>query len=263
MDFTLDAYKRFLVNVKAQGYVFQPFQEFLQNPALKAMILRHDIDKSPSNALKMASLEHACEVKGSYYFRVVPGSWDRAIVKQIVKMGHELGYHYEDLTLAKGNHEKAIQNFKLRLAQFEEFYHVKTICMHGSPLSRYDNRDMWYFYDYRDFGIIGEPYFDVDYNKVFYITDTARKWNNAAASIRDRVVSGFDIPIKSTAHLAELAGQGGLPDQVMITVHPQRWEDRPLPWIKELLWQNIKNVVKKVLAKQNTHKKMDSNKGAK
>jgi len=32
--------------------------------------------------------------------------------------------------------------------------------------------------------------------KVFCITDTGRKWNNEAASIRDKVKSGFDIPIK-------------------------------------------------------------------
>jgi hypothetical protein len=28
-------------------------------------------------------------------------------------------------------------------------------------------------------------------------------------------------------------------------VHPQRWHDRTLPWVKELVWQNVKNVVKK------------------
>jgi len=54
-------------------------------------------------------------------------------------------------------------------------------------LSRHDNQELWKTYDYRDLGIIGEPNFDVDYTKVFYITDTGRKWNNEAASIRDKV----------------------------------------------------------------------------
>jgi hypothetical protein len=36
----------------------------------------------------------------------------------------------------------------------------------------------------------------------------------------------------------------------MINTHPQRWEDRPLPWIKELVWQNVKNMVKGVLVKR-------------
>jgi len=118
-------------------------------------------------------------------------------------------------------------------------------------LSRHDNRDLWKTYDYRDFGIIGEPYFDVDYTKVFYLTDTGGKWNHTGASIRDRVESGFDIRVNSTAHLADLAGQGELPDQMMITMHPQRWHDRALPWMKELVWQNVKNVVKGVLVNRN------------
>jgi hypothetical protein len=33
----------------------------------------------------------------------------------------------------------------------------------------------------------------------------------------------------------------------MITTHPQRWTDRPLPWVKELIWQGVKNVVKGIL----------------
>ncbi len=84
----------------------------------------------------------------------------------------------------------------LKMAQFRNTYPVTNICMHGRSLSRHDNRELWKTYDYRDLGIIGEPNFDVDYTKVFYITDTGRKWNNEAASIRDKVKSGFDIPIK-------------------------------------------------------------------
>ncbi len=36
----------------------------------------------------------------------------------------------------------------------------------------------------------------------------------------------------------------------MINVHPQRWYDTPLPWVKELVWQNLKNVVKAVLIRK-------------
>jgi hypothetical protein len=35
----------------------------------------------------------------------------------------------------------------------------------------------------------------------------------------------------------------------MITTHPQRWTDRPVPWVKELVWQNVKNVGKYFLVK--------------
>ena len=55
--------------------------------------------------------------------------------------------------------ELAIEDFERNLEKFREFYPVKTICMHGSPLSKWDNRDLWKRYDYRDYGIIAEPYF--------------------------------------------------------------------------------------------------------
>ncbi|NWH05778.1 hypothetical protein [Desulfobacter latus] len=246
MDFTLDVYRQLILTLLAQGFAFQSFAGFMQNPANRAIILRHDIDKLPANALKMAQLEHDLGVKGSYYFRVVPGVWNPGVMEKITALGHELGYHYEDMAIAKGDLSKAMAHFESQLAQFRNIYPVTTICMHGSPLSRHDNRALWQTYDYRDFGIIGEPYFDVDFTKVFYITDTGRKWNHVGASIRDRVDSGFDIPVNSTAHLAELAAQGKLPDQMMITVHPQRWHDRAGPWVKELVWQNVKNGVKRV-----------------
>jgi len=46
--------------------------------------------------------------------------------------------------------------------------------MHGIPLSKFDNRLLWAKYDYRDFGIIAEPYFDIDFDEVLYLTDTGK-----------------------------------------------------------------------------------------
>jgi hypothetical protein len=42
----------------------------------------------------------------------------------------------------------------------------------------------------------------------------------------------------------DLAREGRLPERVMINTHPQRWEDRAWPWVRELVWQNVKNGVK-------------------
>ena len=70
--------------------------------------------------------------------------------------------------------------------------------MHGSPLSKYDNRDLWKKYDYRDYGIIGEPYFDIDFNEVLYLTDTGRRWNASGSNVRDKVKSKYNYNFKST-----------------------------------------------------------------
>lgn len=259
MDFTLNIYRHLLTTLQTHGCTFQTFQQFLHHPSPQAVILRHDVDKLSANALKMAHLEHDLGVAASYYFRVVPASWDEDVMAQIAALGHEIGYHYEDLAIAGGDHEKAIRHFETWLAQLRRIYPVTTICMHGSPLSRHDNRDLWQRFDYRDFGIIGEPYFDVDFDRVFYLTDTGRRWDGRHVSVRDRGgelktgdrgkrTDGGPWPVfQSTREIIATVQNGSFPDKVMINVHPQRWKDRPWPWVRELVGQNVKNVIKAFL----------------
>ena len=70
----------------------------IQNPKEKVVILRHDVDCFPGNALVIASIEEEAGIKASYYFRIVEESYDENIIKQIAEMGHGIGYHYENLS---------------------------------------------------------------------------------------------------------------------------------------------------------------------
>lgn len=126
--------------------------------------------------------------------------------------------------------------------------------MHGSPLSKWDNRDLWKKYDYRDFGIIAEPYFDIDFNDVFYLTDTGRRWDGSDVSVRDKVAikgqNAFDnLNFRSTMDIINAAQKGLLPDRIMINTHPQRWFDFGIAWCWELISQNMKNVIKRLIVK--------------
>jgi len=47
--------------------------------------------------------------------------------------------------------------------------------------------------------------------------------------------------------MIEAIENGTFPAQAMLTVHPQRWHDRAVPWVKELVWQRCKNLVKRVV----------------
>jgi len=253
-DFTLTTYKKLLQELLSNGYSFQTFQDFIQQPEDKTLILRHDVDRKPENALVSAKIEKEASIKAGYYFRIVKESYDENIIRQIAEMGHEIGYHYEDLSLCKGDYERAIRHFEINLEKFRKIYPVKIICMHGSPLSKWDNRDLWKKYDYRNFGIIAEPYFDIDFSDVLYLTDTGRRWNGSYLSVRDKIEgkgqNAFDsLKFRSTMDIIEAAENGLLPDRIMINTHPQRWDDRFVPWARELIWQNIKNVVKKGIVK--------------
>ena len=244
-DFTFSAYRLILDKIIEKKISSQTFQEFIFEPSERAIILRHDIDRAPENALKIAQLEYEFCQKGTYYFRGIRSVFKEKIISRIANLGHEIGYHYEEMDLTKGDHKKAIELFKDNLERFRKLYQIKTICMHGSPMSKYDNRDLWKKYNYRDYGIIGEPYFDIDFNEVLYLSDTGRAWNASGGNVRDLVQSKYNYNFKSAFDIIEALEKNELPDKILLNVHPQRWNDKLLPWAKELVWQNIKNVVKK------------------
>jgi hypothetical protein len=276
LDFTFRLYCKLLKALIEQEYEFQTFTGFLEKPGIRTIILRHDVEAKYENALAFAKIQYDYHIRGSYYFRFLPDHFDDDIISEIVSMGHEIGYHYDDLSHCKGDYEAAIKRFEKNLATLRKIAEVKTICMEGAPLSKYDNRDLWrkssvhrspLTVHYKDYGIIGEPYFDLDFSKVFYLTDTGRRWGGGKVSVRDKVGSSQlavrssqqkiqpgnwelgtgNFSFHSTSDIITAANSGLLPDQIMMTFHPQRWTDKPLPWAKELVMQNIKNVAKRLI----------------
>lgn len=251
-DFTLYIYKELLTSAMDGGYNLTSYEDYIMNGASykKVFILRHDVDALPENSYQAALIEREMGAKGSYYFRVVKKSLQPNIIEKIRDLGHEIGYHYEDMALCHGNVDKAFEHFKAKLKLFREYYPVKTICMHGSPLSKWDNRLLWKKYNYKELGIIGEPYFDIDFKKVLYITDTGRMWNNETSSVRDRVESGYNFKFNSTHEIIHAFKEYKLPEQIMLNIHPQRWTNSSALWAKEYILQNIKNTAKRLLVKR-------------
>ena len=258
-DFTLKAYNLLLDKILEKGYEVMTFRCYLSikdgDMPEKFIVMRHDVDKKPGNSLKTAEIEHSKGVKATYFFRMRPCSYDEDIVRKMQSLGHEIGYHYEDLVLANGDKAKAIGHFAESLQTMRAIADVKTICMHGSPLSGIDSKDLWSDYDYKDYGIVGDTFFDADYKTLFYITDTGRMWNGHEVSRRDNVPEqmewvGKGYSYHSTADIIEALDNGSFPHKAMITTHPQRWTDNGFAWLKELVLQNAKNVVKRAMNKR-------------
>lgn len=282
IDFTLAAYKQLLLTLKQVGYSFYTFEDWCDGKAHgQSVILRHDVDLKVANSLIIAGIEAELGIRATYYFRVVPQSNQPEIIKSIAGLGHEIGYHYEDLSLFHGDVEKSIDHFKTQLHYFRQFYPVRTICMHGSPTSKWDNRDIWKAYNYHDFGIVGEPYFDflgvVPSNvnqKKSYFTDTARMWDGDKYNLRDKPTTGHKFTsansdainskkvtgstskknnlsecnrIHSTFDLIDCLQTKQSRNVIMITTHPQRWTDNYVDWFFEFMKQKVKNQIKKII----------------
>ncbi len=253
-DFSLDIYRKLLETLQDNGYKLISYAQYLKEErSNKFVILRHDVDAKPWNSLRTAQIEHALGAKATYYFRVGKESNVPEVIKAIVKLGHEIGYHYEDMSLCDGDIRKAYDHFTTWLDYFRQYYAVETICMHGAPTSKWDGKDLWKHYDYKALGIIGEPYMDTDFGDVFYLTDTGRCWDGYKVSVRDKIPQYQDewtqagLVWHTTYELLRAVEKGSLPAHVMITTHPQRWTNNPKAWYLELVKQNIKNIIKRFI----------------
>lgn len=248
MDFTIKKYCELLDAVRASGL---------------AVRLRHDVDLLPQHSLRIAQLEAEHGLRATYYFRAVPESWNEAIILGIRDLGHDVGYHYESLTTCRGDVDAAYADFCMNLKRLSDLIGVpvQSICMHGSPQSPYDSKDLWKKYDYHNLGVDFEPYIDTDFNKTFYLTDTGRRWDGFMVSVRDKVPVFQDewcrrgLVFHSTDQVIEALTNPDSPlrksySSVMITTHPQRWMPFGFGWTKELLLQNLKNIVKKHIVKR-------------
>jgi len=242
-DFTLKKYRE-LCNTVKENYRAVTVLEYLLNHPTKAVILRHDVDVDPNKALEMALLEHKLGISATYYFRTTPKVFNPDVIKDIQGMGHEIGYHYEVLDKANGDFEKAIELFKQELEGFRKICDIKTICMHGNPLTSWNNQDLWKKYDFMDYDIIGEPYLSLDYSKVMYFTDTGRTWSGRY-SLKDimNVRNPYSHEIKNTTDLIKLIGKNEV-DDICILTHPKRWNDQFIPWLNEFTLQSLKNIAK-------------------
>jgi hypothetical protein len=198
MDFTLKKYISLINALKECNPVFCGFSDIVSGNESGYVVLRHDIDRNPDNALVMARIEAEAGIKASYHFRVSEAADTEPVMAEISFLGHEIAYHYEDITSVTGRNGiagvhmpeeivyRAFNRFQKNLDYLRKFSPVNVISMHGSPLARIDNRLLWKYYDYHSCGIICEPYFDIDVTNVLYLTDTGRRWDADGENLRDR-----------------------------------------------------------------------------
>lgn len=240
MDFTIEKYRDLL--------------EVLQNH--KSFSLRHDVDLRPDYSLRIAQEEAKMGITATYYFRTVPESYDEAIIKQIVSLGHRAGYHYESLTTCNGDIGAAYEDFCKNLERLRSLVPINTACAHGSPRSPWSSQVIWNQYDIHVLGIEYEPMLDTDFNHTLYLTDTGRRWDGYRVSVRDKVPGHQEqwekegLHFHTTDEIIQAIRDINHPIHcysLLINTHPQRWMPFGLGWLKEATLQNIKNIAKRII----------------
>ena len=253
MDFTLTAYRKYISAIKSSYKNISTFDDFFlfDKEPTSFCIIRHDIDRRPKKALDFAKIESELDIKSSYFFRTKPHVFIPAIIKQISDLGHEIGYHYESLSDMKGDIKKATIDFRHNLEKLREIVKIKTVAMHGAPLSRFDNRDLWKKSDQKkrlkeEFEILGEIYLDIDYTDIAYITDTGRNWLSSSSNKRDRVNSSIHCNFKDGNELYHNLINAHYPKLIFQT-HPERWASNFPEFFLIFLQDKTINIIKQLI----------------
>lgn len=253
-DFSYQIYTRLIDELRREGYKFQSLGDFVTAPLPRSVILRHDIDITAVSALRLAVLEQQNDVFGSYYFRTTKHSFKTQIIREIAELGHEIGYHYEDLTRNGGRMDLAIMEFQKNLSLFRDIAPVRTVCMHGRSGSPFDNRDIWKEHELEEFDLLAEPYISLDFNKVLYMSDTTQKWDGDNIAVRDKVQSTLGLSFRTTRDILDNIDK--LPDHVMITVHPELWTKNLPGWLLAKLFVITHGAYKRYYRNPKMHKKI-------
>ena len=129
-DFSSAGYRGILARAQALGYSLQCFSGFIPPAEQPVLLLRHDLDHSLRAALPLAELEAQCKVRSTYFVQVtcdfynVLGREGRAVIAGLVKLGHEIGLHYDArryaAVLQSGGRAAAEARLRLDLALVED-----------------------------------------------------------------------------------------------------------------------------------------------
>ena len=226
-DFTYRTYADLLDTAVEVGYEFLTVREYLDRDRLppRFLILRHDVDRKPSNALDFARIEAERGIEATYYFRTVDRTLDPRVIGRAETLGHEVGYHYEDLDRADGDAREAHRSFARNLERLREHATVDTACMHGNPLTTHDNRDMWDDDpDFDRYDLLGEAYLSLDFADVTYFSDAGRTWRDCPLKGDDHVVGERlkTVTADRTADLVDLFRRHRV-SRACLHAHPNRW----------------------------------------
>jgi len=223
------------------------------------LILKHDVETSPSKALKLAQIEKKYSHKGSYYVQayLLNNKKNISILKKIQELGHEVSYHHDVMDSNKGNLEKAKSEFQKNVDLFENHgFTIETVCQHGNPVIERNgyssNRDLFrdrkiaQIYDHiTEIMVNFRKRINMDYQ---YISDAGYGWKVIFDPENNDIVESSDKD-KKLEDLDEVLHELKKLDPIIISTHPHRWNSNiVLAQTKNTVFKLIK-IATKILLK--------------
>lgn len=207
-DYTTGNFRRFMEDLKSEKFSVISYDDYEAghiDPEKVNVFLRHDVDISLSRTLKMAEIQKSLDIHSTYFFRLHAEKYSfdeaRPIIRKLADDGFGIGLHYETVSIAKGDVEKAIELFGADIGKLRELAPVSVVAAHGQKL--YKNRTIWEDVD-RSALKVSSAY---DMKHDFYLSDAGGK------SLRD----------KDGKYLFDRIYEAKPGQIVQVLIHPDWW----------------------------------------
>jgi len=197
-DFTLQSYAKLLRYLKHSHRIVRVRDVSWRSTPL--LVLRHDIDFSPEAALRVAEIETRLGIRSTYFVLLSSPFYDMSekrnvdIVRRILELGHEIGFHYSPSELRSSEMEIS-EALKVQIRTLEQLIgtRVFSIARHGGWV-----RDP--FAAIKDYVNANHPYFRGD----LFVHDSCRAWTTVRGLCRL-----LDKP----------------PKKAQLLTHPENWQE--------------------------------------
>lgn len=115
MKFTYEAYRGLLTLLREQGYAIRNYHNYADVP--RCAILRHDIDYSLDQVVRLAELEAEENVSSTWFVLLRTDFYNAAsksgqeALRRIRSLGHEIGLHFDETSYVPDlGPDKVIEN---------------------------------------------------------------------------------------------------------------------------------------------------------
>lgn len=182
MNFTYGSYRNMLSLLRERDYTVRNYHNYEAAP--RFVILRHDVDQSLSQAVRLAELEAEEGVSSTWFVLLRTDFYNVASrdslekLRRIQSLGHEIGLHFDEASYVPaldpdGLVQSIIKECGLLSALLET--EVSTVSMHRPSKTTLEA-------DYQISGIVNS------YGKTFfrdfkYLSDSRRRWREPVLDI--------------------------------------------------------------------------------
>ena len=181
MGFSYTFYSNMIRALKENNYTFVNYENYKNEN--KSVILRHDIDNSISAARELAQIEEREGVNSTFFVLLKTDFYNVASaaslhgIRDIQKMGHEIGLHFDEKAYGSISHEEVIEKIVHECKILGEIIDtsIKSVSMHRPSKDLLEA-------NIQIPGIINS-YANVFFSEFKYLSDSRHNWREPVMDI--------------------------------------------------------------------------------